>query len=32
MLKIFSKFKATLYEIKKIDDDKIEILILVVLI
>ena len=30
MLKIFSKFKATLYEITKIDDDKIEILILVV--
>ena len=30
MLKIFSKFKATLHEITKIDDDKIEILILVV--
>ena len=32
MLKIFPKFKATFYEIKKkkIDDNKIEILILVV--
>ena len=31
MLKIFPKFKATLYEIKKkIDDNKIEILFLVV--